>query len=86
MVTAKYIETGLWNRIINLLIENKWEVTYEYDGMDAGIDFNSVTLKKEDEEIMFEWTNWEEGEIKCRTLLRLNEIEEMIGQKFKTVS
>lgn len=84
MVLAKYIETALWNRAIELLIGENWVVTYQYDGIDAGIDYNSITLNKEDEEIKFEWTNWDEGEIRC-TPERLKEIENLLGQPFKNI-
>lgn len=84
MVIAKNIETAVWNKAITLLIQNQWKVTYQYDGMDAGIDYNSLTLKKETEEINFEWTNWYEGEIRC-TPDRLKEIEKLLGYEFKTL-
>jgi hypothetical protein len=70
---------------MDLLTQDQWEITYVYDGMDAGIDFSAYTLKKGDEEIIFEWTNYLEGEIKCNSLDRLTEIEKIIGQKFKRI-
>jgi hypothetical protein len=84
MVLAKDIETALWNKIIQLLEGDNWTVIYQYDGIDAGIDYNSYTLKKGAEEIKFEWTNWDEGEIKC-TSDRLKEIEKLLGHTFKTI-
>ena len=84
MVTAKNIETSLWNKVIDLLIQDNWVLSYQYDGMDAGIDYNAYTLKRGNEEIKFEWTNWFEGEIKC-SIERIHEIEMLINEKFKTV-
>lgn len=84
MVVAKYIPTDLWHKAIDALIANDWEVTYAYDGMDAGIDYNCIKLQKEAEEIVFEWTNWDEGEIKS-TPDRLKEIEKLIGYTFTRV-
>lgn len=85
MVTVKNIDTELWNRAIEKLTKDNWIITYRYDNFDAGIDFDSVTLKKRGEEIFCEWTNWFEGEIKCSTMNRLHEIEKLIGHKFKNV-
>lgn len=84
MVLAKDIETSLWNKAIQLMVGDNWTVTYQYDGIDAGIDYNSYTLKKGAEEITFEWTNWYEGEIRC-TSDRLKEIEKLLGHTFKTI-
>jgi hypothetical protein len=85
MVTAKDIETDLWHNIIDLLTKDDWKIIDKYDNMDVGIDYDSVRLKKGEEEILFEWTNWFEGEIKCNTIERLRQIEELVGQKFGRV-
>lgn len=84
MVVAKYIDTDLWNKIIDLLQASGWEMTYVYDGMDAGIDYNKYVLVNLREEIVFEWTNWDEGEIRC-TSDRLKEIEKLSVCTFNKV-
>ena len=78
MITAINIETGLWKSIIRLLMKDGWAMTYRYDNIDAGIDFDFVILEKEKEEILLGWDNWLEGEIQCAEN-RLNEIEQLIG-------
>lgn len=84
MLLAKYIETSLWNQIIEKLLAGGWEMTYQYDGIDAGIDYNCYTLEKAGERLTFEWTNWDEGEIQCSPA-RLKEIEILINQQFKNI-
>ncbi|HMV09267.1 MAG TPA: hypothetical protein PKL56_16705 [Cyclobacteriaceae bacterium] len=84
MILVKYIETSLWNQAIEKLLGTGWEMTHQYDGMDAGIDYNSYTLEKGGEKITFEWTNWDEGEIRC-TEAALREIEALINHRFRNV-
>lgn len=84
MILAKDIETSLWNRAIETLLGTGWEMTYQYDGMDAGIDYNSYTLEKAGEKITFEWTNWDEGEIRCTEAV-LREIEALISHRFRNI-
>ena len=81
MVVATNIKTDLWNRVIELLINGGWTVTYKYDGFDAGIDSDFVILEKGNEEILFGWDNWFEGEIKC-TADRMKVIEAMVNTQF----
>lgn len=61
------IRTETWHRIIEELKASGFELTYEYDGMDAGIDYNRYDLlnRADNELIIFEWDNWLEGEIKA---------------------
>ena len=59
------ISTDRWNHIIEMMLQDHWEVTYKYDAFDAGIDFDLIELKKGDEKVLFGWDNWVEGEIKC---------------------
>jgi hypothetical protein len=82
MIIATNIKTALWNNIIELLLNDKWITTYRYDGIDAGIDEDFVILEKENEEILFGWDNWMEGEIKCSEA-RMKEIENMINKKLE---
>jgi hypothetical protein len=65
MIIATDIETSLWNRILEHLIAEGWSVSYKYDNYDAGIDSDFVILQKEQEEILFGWDNWFEGEIQA---------------------
>lgn len=84
MVLAQYIETDLWNKVMTLLEKQGWEMTDQYDGIDAGIDYSCYTYRKAGEVIVFEWTNWDEGEIFCSPHL-LKEIEKLINLEFKKV-
>lgn len=61
------IKTETWRKIIDDLKALKFKETYQYDGMDAGIDYNRYDLLSQagDELIIFEWDNWMEGEIKA---------------------
>lgn len=57
------IPTETFNQIIADLRSVGWKVTYEYDGMDAWIDYGNVVLKKDDRSLTFEWNNWWEGSV-----------------------
>ena len=57
------IDTDVFNRILAQYMSDGWLKTYEYDGFDAWIDYGSVILEKDGEEIYFEWDNWMEGEV-----------------------
>lgn len=81
MIIATNIKTGLWNRVIELLMTGGWTVTYKYDGFDAGIDSDFVILEKDNEEILFGWDNWFQGEIKC-SADRMKAIEAMVNIQF----
>lgn len=76
MPAAININTDTWNRILQLLIDDHWEVAYKYDEFDAGIDFDLVLLEKDGEQILFGWDNWVEGEIKC-SAARIKAISEL---------
>jgi hypothetical protein len=82
MIIAIDIETGVWNNIISLLIQNEWMVMYKYDAFDAGIDYDLIMLEKDGERIFFGWDNWVEGEIKC-TEARMKDIEQKMGCTFQ---
>lgn len=76
------IKTELWNKIVEILVNNGWKVTYKYDNFDAGIDFDMLFLEKSGEEIIFGWDNWLEGEILCSDD-RLKNIETLLGESLK---
>lgn len=59
------IETKVWEKIISSLRSKGWWVTAKYYGFDAGIDDDFLILRKGFKKIVFGWTNWLEGEIKC---------------------
>lgn len=61
------IKTETWRQIIKDLRVLGFEEIYQYDGMDAGIDYNRCDLiyQAENELIVFEWDNWMEGVIKA---------------------
>ena len=63
--TAVNIKTEKWNEIISELRKRGWVVTAKYYGFDAGIDDDFLILRKGFKRILFGWTNWFEGEIKC---------------------
>ena len=63
--TAINITTEKWNEIISGLRKRGWIVTAKYYGFDAGIDNDFLILRKGFKKILFGWTNWFEGEIKC---------------------
>lgn len=63
--TAINIKTTIWKEIISGLRERGWVVTAKYYGFDAGIDDDFLILRKGVKKILFGWTNWFEGEIKC---------------------
>ncbi len=82
MTTAIDIDTAVWNKIIAGLVAEGWKTIYKYDGFDAGIDFDYITLEKDGEQISFGWDNWSEGEITCSPE-RMEKIEHATGIKFK---
>ena len=57
------IPTDLFNRIVDDLRTDGWTVTYQYDNMDAGVDYNLIRLMRNGVELKFEWTNWDEGSV-----------------------
>lgn len=63
--TAINIKTSKWNEIISELRKKGWIVTSKYYRFDAGIDDDFLILRKGFKRILFGWTNWFEGEIKC---------------------
>lgn len=65
MKVAIHIKTDDWNRIIDGLKADGWKPESQYDGFDAGIDFDFLVLKKGAERMRFGWDNWFEGEIQC---------------------
>lgn len=61
--TIKDIPTELFKRIIAGFKSDGWNLTYEYSGIDAWIDYGCVVLVKESSRLKFEWDNWTEGSI-----------------------
>lgn len=61
------IKTETWHQIMQDLKALGFEEIYQYDGMDAGIDYSRFDLlnQADNELIIFEWDNWMEGEIKA---------------------
>lgn len=57
------IPTDLWARIRAELLANGWSNTYEYQGMDAGIDHSEMHLKRANQLLKLVWDPWNEGEI-----------------------
>lgn len=57
------IPTHRFNDLRAALVTQGWRQTYEYDGIDAWIDYGKVILKKESITLLLEWDNWSEGSI-----------------------
>lgn len=59
------IATDLGNRIMEDLEKKGWKIASEYSNLmfDKGVDFDSYIMRKKDEELDFEWTNWDEWKI-----------------------
>ncbi len=79
---ATGIKTELWNNILESLKKDKWKVTREYNLFDKGMDFDFYELHKNDEEILFGWDNWFEGEMKCSEE-RMLSLENKFNTQFK---
>ncbi|WP_347159922.1 hypothetical protein [Pontibacter chitinilyticus] len=82
IVTAVGLKTSSWIKVIKLLTKSGWKKVYKYDEIDAGIDFDLILLRKDNEDIILGWDNWFEGEIKCEEA-RLRYIEKHLGLSFK---
>ena len=63
--TIEDIETELGNSIFHTLKSEGWKVIAQYSPLafDKGIDYDSYTLQKGQEELYFQWTNWFEWSI-----------------------
>jgi hypothetical protein len=59
------IDTEKGNEILVQLRKDGWKISDQYNRLafDKGIDFDSYTLKKGDEKLYLEWSNWFEWEI-----------------------
>ena len=55
------IPTDVFNRILERLLEEGWEKTFVYDGIDVWIDYGMVELTRDGCKLLLEWTNWFEG-------------------------
>ncbi len=60
------LDTDQGNQIIDELKSRGWKQTKQYFplAIDKGVDFDSYTLKKDGQELIFEWSNWFEWEVK----------------------
>ncbi len=65
MKTTINITTKDWYAIISELQNRGWKATRQYEGFDAGIDYDSCVLKKGSERIRCTWDNYTEGEFRC---------------------
>ena len=62
-VTVKGIPSPVYEQIITDLGADGWERMAVYTGFDAGIDYDSVTLKKQEQTLKFKWEPYFEGRI-----------------------
>lgn len=77
------IKTNDWNRIITELRNSGWKTEFKYEGFDAGIDYDAVTLRDNENQIIeFTWDNWLEGDITCEESI-LKELENKFDIKFQ---
>ncbi|WP_416391661.1 hypothetical protein NR756_03575 [Alloalcanivorax xenomutans] len=60
------LDTETGNQLLETLISEGWKKVKEYPSLafDKGIDFDSFTLRKDGLELVLEWTNWAEWEIR----------------------
>ncbi len=65
-MTVADIKTEVGNRVLTQLVRAGWVVEYEYPNstIDKGIDFDAYTIAKDGEHLEFEWTNWDEWQIR----------------------
>jgi hypothetical protein len=61
----EFINTELGEQMVVDLKKEGWKVVKEYSWLafDKGIDFDFYRMKKGDESLYFEWTNWFEWTI-----------------------
>ena len=59
------IDTQKGEKIISELRKDKWKLLSQYSlfAFDKGIDYDDYRLKKNGEEVYFEWNNWFEWKI-----------------------
>jgi len=77
-VKIKEVSTELFNKVIKTLLKEGAKKSFEYQGMDAWIDYGEVHLWLNEDKIVFTWTNWFEGEIEADPAL-LNKICSRFG-------
>ncbi|MFP1680274.1 hypothetical protein ACLD02_16370 [Alloalcanivorax sp. C16-2] len=60
------LDTEKGNQLLEALRRGGWKKVREYSPLafDKGIDFDSYTLRKDGQELVMEWTNWFEWEIR----------------------
>lgn len=61
------IKTDVGNHVLTQLVRAGWTVEYEYPliaAFDKGIDFDAYTLARDGVRVEFEWTNWDEWQIR----------------------
>ncbi|AFT69011.1 hypothetical protein B5T_00727 [Alloalcanivorax dieselolei B5] len=60
------LDTETGNQLLETLMSEGWKKVKEYPPLafDKGIDFDSFTLRKDGLELVLEWTNWLEWEIR----------------------
>lgn len=81
-VKAINIDLEAWHAIMDKLLTQGWTCIDQYDGMDAGIDYNSYTFQKERDIIKFEWFVYTDGEFTC-TFEILKEVERITQKSFE---
>lgn len=72
----KDVPTERFNRMLEWLATNQWQCIYNYDGMDAWIDYGEVHFSKAGVVVKCVWDNWTEGEISAP--VEIQELRELI--------
>jgi hypothetical protein len=63
LATIKDIPTEQFNSLVKELGTRGWRKTGEYEGLDAGIDYDSFRMRRRGIQLKFEWDNWTEGSV-----------------------
>ncbi len=63
LAVIKDIPTEEFNSILKEHLDTGWNKTYEYNGVDAWIDFGRIDVNKGKCNLEFEWNNWTGGQI-----------------------
>ncbi len=81
---ATNIATEQFKQIIKFLQNKGWKLIATYDDQlyDKGIDFDFYQFRKDSDEILLAWDNWEEGEIQASKAI-INEIAQQIDISFR---
>jgi hypothetical protein len=55
------IPTTHLGKLRHQLLQMGWQISYEYQGMDAGIDYSETHFVQEGVTLQLKWDPWDEG-------------------------